>query len=213
MATVLSPPHGVPRPTPRAENWVCFSCSIPLWFALSNNLSTTNARQIWLRFGIFLSPPARLFNFTTPTPRRQQRGLEVRRKPSPAGYCLPPTATDRRIAKDRMGPIWPSGPSILLSHRTRRFLRTSRDGTLQLAADQPLAILTWHKANPRQRFEACLPDHTSTAEPALSLLSVICRYSPKQLGMVSPEFQKRLVRRRRLDAPYATGGPDGRRVY
>ena len=36
-------------------------------------------------------------------------------------WLLP--ATDSRIAKDRMGPIWPSGPSILVMHRNRRFLR------------------------------------------------------------------------------------------
>src|SRR5271157_4240320 len=35
-----------------------FSGSIPPWFVLSNNLSTTNTRAIWLCSGAFLSPPA-----------------------------------------------------------------------------------------------------------------------------------------------------------
>ena len=34
-----------------------FSSSIPPWFVLSSNLSTTNTRAIWLCFGAFLSPP------------------------------------------------------------------------------------------------------------------------------------------------------------
>ena len=51
------------RPAPHAagRQLGLFSGSIPPWFVLSNNLSTINARAIWLCFGAFLSPPAPCF--------------------------------------------------------------------------------------------------------------------------------------------------------
>ena len=57
---------------------------------------------------------------TPPTP--DQRGQVVRR-PSPAGYCLPPTA---ELAKTERGPIATSGPPISVCHQTGRFLRTNQ---------------------------------------------------------------------------------------
>jgi len=50
---------------------------------------------------------------TLPAPRRDQRGQVVRR-PSPAGYCLTPTAELPRILQ---GPITPTDPPLLVCHR------------------------------------------------------------------------------------------------
>jgi len=57
-------------------------------------------------------------------PRRppDQRG-QVLRRPSPAGYCLTPTA---QLSKTERGPISTSGPSTSVCHRIRRFLRTNQ---------------------------------------------------------------------------------------
>jgi len=77
-----------------------FSWSIPPSFVVSPNVPMFNTRAVWLCFGAFLSPPARSLRIHWPlssrfTPhavlRWDQRG-QVMRKPSPAGYCLPPTA-------------------------------------------------------------------------------------------------------------------------
>jgi len=48
-----------------------------------------------------------------------QRGRVVR-KPSPAGYCLPPTT---ELTKSERGPISTSVPSMPVCHQTGRFLR------------------------------------------------------------------------------------------
>ena len=61
-----------------------------------------------------------------PTPhaalRWDQQG-QVMRKPSPAGYCLPPTA---ELPIGRTRPDLDERPSILVCHRTRRFLQKIR---------------------------------------------------------------------------------------
>src|SRR5271157_403126 len=81
--------------------------------------------------GSHCSPAPR---FTPPAPRStpsrstpDQRGQVVRR-PSPAGYCLPPTA---ELSKTKRDPVSTSGPSLSVCHRnsvcyrTRQFLRTN----------------------------------------------------------------------------------------
>src|SRR5208337_4576159 len=86
-----------------------FSCSIPPWFVLSNNLSMTNARAIWLCFGAFLSPPASSLQFHWPLATDHHSPVP-RSTPGPAGsgpaqtlprWLLP--FTDRRIPRDPTG--------------------------------------------------------------------------------------------------------------
>ena len=123
LATLFSP-HAA-RHTPLIPYWPLFcrpsrlaagrglglfSGSIPPWFVLSNNLSTTNTRAIWLCFGAFLSPPASSLQFHWPLitilPSHAPRPT-----PGPAGsgraqtlprWLLPDT--DSRFGKDRTGP-------------------------------------------------------------------------------------------------------------
>ncbi len=87
-----------------------FSGSIPPWFVLSSNLSTTNTRAIWLCFGAFLPPPASSLQFHWPLitilPSHAPRPT-----PGPAGSGRAQTLprwlqpdTDSRIGKDRTGP-------------------------------------------------------------------------------------------------------------
>ena len=56
------------RPTPHAagRELGSFSLWIPPSFVLSPNVPVTNARSIWLRFGAFLSPPARFLRIHWP---------------------------------------------------------------------------------------------------------------------------------------------------
>jgi|SRR5271157_2802688 len=86
-----------------------FSGSIPPWLVLTNNLSTTNTRAIWLCSGAFLSPPARFLRIHWPLSSRSTLHAP-RPTPGPAGsgrawtlprWLLPDT--DNRIGKDRMG--------------------------------------------------------------------------------------------------------------
>ena len=86
-------------------------------------------------------------------PRRDQRG-QVVRGPSPAGYCLTPTADS---TKTERGPISASGPSISLCAepgdscaQINPFLPTHRRSPV----DRSLVA----GGAPRQRLEACLPD-------------------------------------------------------
>ena len=81
-----------------------FSCSIPSWFVLSNDLSTTNTRAIGFVLALFyhrLLPPDSLTTILSlHAARRDQRGQVVCR-PSPAGSCLPPTAQLPKIERAR----------------------------------------------------------------------------------------------------------------
>ena len=145
-----------------------FSGSIPPWFVLSNNLSTTNTRAIWLCFGAFLSPPASSHQFHWPLATDHHSPVP-RSTPGPAGsgraqtlprWLLPDT--DRRIAKDRMGLIWPSGLSTLLCTepgdscgKSNPFSPPARR---RWTGDHSLAA----GGAPRQRLEARLPDAHQT---------------------------------------------------
>ena len=89
-----------------------------------------------------LTPHAPAPRSTLHVPRRDQRGQVVRR-PSPAGYCLTPTAELPRIQR---GPITPTGPPIFSMSPNWRFLRTNQSVSSPLAAAQPLTILSWPEA-------------------------------------------------------------------
>src|SRR5271157_3631473 len=86
-----------------------FSCSIPPWFVLSNNLSTTNTRAIWLCLGAFLAPPASCLQFHwplatdqhSPVPHPTPVSASSGRAQTLPHWLLPDT--DRRFVKDRTG--------------------------------------------------------------------------------------------------------------
>ena len=123
-----------------------FSCSIPPLFVLSHSMPMINTTGKLASFGAFLSPLAPSLRIHWPQFSRHSR-LATRHSQLPPTtlprWLLP--ATNRRIAKDRMGPIWPSGPSILLCTEPGDSCGQVKP-FFQLAADQPLAILTWHEA-------------------------------------------------------------------
>jgi hypothetical protein len=143
-------------PHPAGRELGSFSCSIPPSFVVSRNVLMINTRANWLRFGAFLSllPLSlqfhwplffrhwQLFSDLTPhvppsTP--VQRGQALRR-PSPAGYCLTPTAELAKIERGRS-----RGAALLYSvcHRTRRLLRKNQClSPHPLAAVGPLNILS-----------------------------------------------------------------------
>ena len=95
-----------PRLLPSAGNWVRFSCSIPPLFVLSHSMPMTNTTGKLALFYPRFSPATRHYLL----------------RPSPAGYCLPPTV---QLPITERGPISTSKPSISLCRRTRRFLRTN----------------------------------------------------------------------------------------
>jgi len=81
LATVLS--LRAPDQTTGRELGL-FSGSIPPWFVLSNDLSTTNTRAIWLCLGAFLSPPASSVQFHWPLATDHHSPVP-RSTPEPAG--------------------------------------------------------------------------------------------------------------------------------
>jgi len=93
-----------------------FSCSIPPSFVPSHNMPMINATSNWLRFGVFLSPAVPSLrthwslttDYCSPAPRRDQR-VQAGHRPSPAGYCLTPTA---ELSKTERGPISTIGLSL-----------------------------------------------------------------------------------------------------
>jgi hypothetical protein len=172
LATVLEPlatilPPRAPRPAPRAagRELGLFSCSIPPSSVLSHHVPMVNTTSNWLCFGAFLSPPVPSLRIHWPLTTDYwpvfscHWPLFSRHSPLPPKtlprWLLP--ATDRRIAKDRMGPIWPSGPSILLCTETgdscgesNPFPPTRRRPTV----DHSLVA----GGAQRQWLQACLPD-------------------------------------------------------
>ena len=121
------------------------------------------------------------------------------RPPGPAGsgraqtlprWLLP--ATDCRIAKDRMGLIWPSGPSILIMHRARQFLwkiqsvpptrrRPTVDHSLVAGGAQ------------RQWLQACLPDGHQPQCPLLYVPSAHKHLSQKASAAVAAILEKKTI--------------------
>jgi len=88
----------------------------------------------WPLSTLFLDTTALPPLATTP-PSAGTNGDRPRADP-PADYCMQP------IAKAERGPIATSGPSLLVCHRTRRFLQTKSIRFSPLAAAQPLTILS-----------------------------------------------------------------------
>ena len=141
------------RPAPQTEGRELglFSGSIPPWFVLSNDLSTTNTRAIWLCLGAFLAPPASCLQFhwllatdyhspiPRPSPQAGTSGVGSCADPSP-----PATAIHRQTDWQRPnGPDLDDRPLSSVCHRTRRFLRKNQFVSSPLAAAQPLTILSW----------------------------------------------------------------------
>ena len=129
---------------PPAGNWLRFSGSIPPSFVLSHNMPMINIAgklaSFW-RFSLtasFLSSHSLATDnwllATVPVPLTtchwplflrltpHQRG-QVARRPSPTGYCLPPTT---ELLKTERGPISTSGLSVSVCHRIGRSLRASQ---------------------------------------------------------------------------------------
>ena len=146
-----------PRPQTSGRELGLFSGSIPPWFVLSNDLSITNTRAIWLCFGAFLSPPAPCpllhgalttghyspaSRSTRASIRRDQRGQVVRR-PYPAGYCLTPTAD---LPKTERDPISTNGHSIFIMSPNQAIPAEKSNRSSPLATTPPLTILSWPEA-------------------------------------------------------------------
>ena len=154
-----------------------FSLWIPPSFVLSPNVPVTNAQSIWLRFGAFLSPPARFLRIhwpfcfrptlhaprptphaprptphaSRPTAPRPTGGVRSCAGPSPAGECLTPTAVTptAELRKTERGPISRSGLSILLCHRTRRFLWKNQSFSPRSSpSDRRPFSLGWNRSTP-----------------------------------------------------------------
>jgi len=156
-----------PAPQTTGRELGLFSGSIPPWFVLSNDLSITNTRAIWLCFGAFLSPPAPCLllhgALTTghyspatrhclPAIRRDQRGQVVRR-PYPAGSCLTPTAD---LPKTERDPISTNGHSIFIMSPNQAIPAEKSIRCSLLAAVGPLTILSWPEAlNASRSRRAC----------------------------------------------------------
>jgi hypothetical protein len=143
-----------PRPAPHAAGRESgsFSCSTPPSFVLSHNMPMVNTTSNWLRFGAFLSPPV--------PPLRIHWPLSYRFTLHAPRFTLLP-ATDRRIAKDRMGPIWPSGPSILLCAEPGGSCGKSNPFPLTRCRP-PTEHSLVAGGTRRHRLQACLPDgHTA----------------------------------------------------
>ena len=200
-------------------------------------------RANWVRFGIFSHhwlPPFGFTGHNSPATRHsplatrhsplatrhsplatRHSPLATRHSPLATRHSpLPPTTlprwrlhdTDRRLSKTERGPISTSGPSISLCPN-QAIPAHSSIRSFPLAAAHPLTVLSWPEAlHVSGSRRACLM-HIGRNACSLVALPDFSRSSPKQLGIVSPELQKRLMRHRRLNAPYATGGPGGRRVY
>ncbi len=174
LATVLEPlatilPPRAPRPAPRAPRPAgrelgLFSCSIPPSFVLSHHVPMVNTTSNWLCFGAFLSPPVPSLRIHWPlTTGRCSRATghysratrHYLPRPSPAGYCLPPTAELRKIEWARSGRADPL--SYLLCTETgdscgesNPFPPTRRRPTV----DHSLVA----GGAQRQWLQACLPD-------------------------------------------------------
>ena len=195
-----------PRPTPHAvgRELGLVSCSIPPWFVLSNNLSTTNTRAIWLCLSTFLSPPASSVQFHwllatdhhSPVPPSSP-GPAVSGRPQTLPHWLLPD-TDRRFVKDRTGSNLDERPSYIeyvtepgdSCGKIKPCFPTRRRRTL----DHSLVA----RGAQRQSLQACLPDgHQPQCRfsPRFPDFAQAVWYSvpgtpssPKQLGTMSPEL-------------------------
>ena len=84
-----------------------------------------------------------------PRPTPHQRGQAVSR-PSPAGYCHPPTT---ELTKTERDPISTSGPSLFSMSQSRAICSDKSIRFSPLAAAQPLNIPSWPEALNAKRAE------------------------------------------------------------
>ena len=116
----------------------------------------------WPLSTLFLDTTALPPLATTP-PSAGTNGDRPRADP-PADYCMQP------IAKAERGPIATSGPSLLVCHRTRRFLQTKSIRFSPLAAAQPLTILSGPETlNASGSGRACRMARSRNASSLLAL--------------------------------------------
>jgi len=118
------------RPMPPAGNWLRFSCSIPPLFVLSHSLPTANTMgklALFWRFSITVVSASSISlaaghcsHATGHLSRATRRYLP---RPSPAGYCLTPTAELSRPKGTRSRR---AGRLYSVCHRTRQFLQTNQ---------------------------------------------------------------------------------------
>jgi len=132
---------------------------------------------------------------------RQTSGIGLRR-PTPAGFCLPQTAG---LPKTERGPISTSGPSLFSMSPNQAIVMKKTILFFPLAVAQLLTVLSWplRSMPPAPGVPA---GWLSVAMPVFSLVFLISRNSPKQLGMVSPELLLLPIRPGRLRKHLAAGG-------
>ena len=198
---------------PPAGNWLRFSCSIPPLFVLSHSLPMINTMGKLALFCTFLSPPASSLRFTghgslvtrplltrhSPLATRHSSHLPlgtsvattVLLRPSPVGYCMPPTAGFR---KDRTGPDLDERPHYFIMSPIQAISSDKSIRFSPLAAARPLTIRSWPEglnASASRVFEATMPPSLATIRrnwknqfSNLSSLDTSCR-SPLILVMRS----------------------------
>ncbi len=114
-------------------------------FVLSINVPMTNTRANWLRFGAFLSPPARFLMLSLHAPPRRDQRDQVRAQTLP--HWLPPD-TDRRPPNCQK----PNDPDLderlfyFSMSRNQAIFKDKIICSSPLAAAQPLIILSWPEA-------------------------------------------------------------------
>ena len=114
---------------------------------------------------------------------RDQRGRVVRR-PSPAGYCLAPTANCQRPNGARSRRAIP-----LFQYATKPGDSCGQINPFFLARRRPTVDHSLVAGGAqRQSLQSVPAGWPYGAMPVLCLLSLISRNSTKQLGMVSPEL-------------------------
>ena len=151
-------------------------------------------------FGAFLSLPTFSLRLHWPLATILSPLATIsRRPPGPAGsgraqtlprWLLP--ATDCRIAKDRMGLIWPSGPSILLCTepgnscgKSNPFAPPRRRPTV----DHSLVA----GSAQRQWLQACLPDGHQPQCPPLYVPSAHKHLNQKASAAVAAILEKKTI--------------------
>ncbi len=164
-------PDAPARGVPQSPRW-----RVGLVCAKDAKLSCRGNTTRFFRAGV-ISPPVPSLRIHWPLATILSP-LTTRHSPL-AGYSHPPTA---RLAKIERGPISTSGPTILVWHQTARSLRKNQS-------------VCPRSPPPNRRRRPCSRDRRRSTPvalglpagwpkavvPVLSLLSLVSRYSPKQL--------------------------------
>ncbi len=121
-------------------------------------------------------------------------------RPSPAGDCLPPTAQLPKTERARS-----RRAALYLSMSPNQAIFTDKIiCSSPLAAAHPLSVLSW----PRRSTPVSSGVGAGWPKATMPVLSSISRNPPKQLGMVSPELnRKRKPKWRRCVAASIAVGP------